>query len=498
MKFEKYIPQGIISSLADRPNISAGDLKGKFDEAEKNLGTFINARLGDIEKEFEKANVAFKHCGALNVEELPLLTTEDAGNGYYIIRGGECGYTTSPCSCTVENHELSRFLYISPYPKKIDEIYMRNLGGTTLFAVGNSSTDEVITHKVFPGEGYLTVSIPTLSDKNFEEGQEIEVYGEITLTVDDGDYVVWDGYSWVNISGHEALKEHKADYNNPHQVDAGQIPVDVKNEEYSEGTVGSLLREHEGKIEGLAQANEELSANKIKNDSDPDSPSGTVGLKLFELEKGLTEANKKIDNYHNEVNDTAVFEYMGSIDPNRNMPSLTIDDDGKVYNISEDAAHIPNYIRAPKAGTILDYSTHTILELSDAGKKAVGGLEVGDKIDLYDDDTGEGFFNVTVLYIDYGEVWFDAYIESDDSRNGMLVTLECAKYIDLKAGDNIVWTGYSWDNLSGSFEVTTTDEVAEGNNLPVTSDGVFKTVGDINKALEEIIAIQNRLMGVSE
>ena len=69
-------------------------------------------------------------------------------------------------------------------------------------------------------------------------------------------------------------------------------------------------------------------------------------------------------------------------------------------------------------------------------------------------------------------------------------------HLSLKAGDNIVSTGFTWDKLSGSFEVETTDEVAEGNNLPVTSDGVFKTVGNIETALDNIIAQQNSIIEI--
>lgn len=455
MELEKYIPQATVSKLADRPKDSAAELKAKFDEAEKNIGEYINEKLiPELEEMEEYSNIAFRYTGTIaSGDEMPVLTTSDAGKVYNILDDRTYEYTCIWEGAVTKTDNYT-YIYVSGIYDNIHNVYRV---GYDQFVT--SKTDKTKTIKVFYDGRDESGDARFKYDYNYEPKILFENKEEVIVTIDTnikllrGENIVWTGHFWNKLS---CDTDYKVEKDSCYPVQSG--------------AVYNAIKEHSDNKENPHN----VTASQIAFDDTSNMPDGTAGKKLVELDEGLEKVNKRIDNYHDEVNSTVVFEYMGNINPNKNMPSLSVDDDGKVYNISEDAAHIPSYIRAPKAGTILDYSTHTILELSDAGKKAVGGLKLGDKIDLYDEDTGEGFYNVTVSYISDKELWFDAYIEADDFRNGMLVTLECAKYIDLKAGDNIVWTGYSWDNLSGSFEVETTDEIEEDNILPVQSGAVFE------------------------
>ena len=54
MELEKYIPQATVSKLADRPKLTAEELKRTFDEAEKDIAEYLNDKLvPKIEGEFK-------------------------------------------------------------------------------------------------------------------------------------------------------------------------------------------------------------------------------------------------------------------------------------------------------------------------------------------------------------------------------------------------------------------------------------------------------------
>lgn len=56
MELEKYEPQATVSKLADRPKLTAAELKTTFDEAEKDIAEYLNDKLiPEINKNFEGA-----------------------------------------------------------------------------------------------------------------------------------------------------------------------------------------------------------------------------------------------------------------------------------------------------------------------------------------------------------------------------------------------------------------------------------------------------------
>lgn len=198
MEFEKYIPQATVSKLADRPKDSAAELKAKFDEAEKNIGEYINEKLIPKLEEMKKySNEAFRHAGSVGPRDIPTLTVEDKGRVYNIRSSGTLKYTITYDGVVSEN-SFSNYLYLTGSYDGIEDEYLRSLKKIQIVSEDCSSyahwgfTDgqETVFHLEAENGHY----------KEFKSGSEVTVSIEAELPLQFGDNIVWDGYYWDKLS----------------------------------------------------------------------------------------------------------------------------------------------------------------------------------------------------------------------------------------------------------------------------------------------------------
>lgn len=351
MELEKYIPQATVSKLADRPKMAAEDLKRKFDEAERNLGDFINGSLVEIEKEFEKV--------------------EQDGNQK---------------ETEIQNNERK-------------------------------------------------------------------------------------------------IEEHKADYNNPHQITASQIPAD-KDLISPPGTVGWGLQELGLSIkaakEGLelhaAQINNphNVKAEQIlvENGEDPLFGEGsTVKQALYILYDTCAEASNAVEehktNYKNPHNVTKEQVGLSSVD-----------------NTSDLDKPLSNAMKSALNGKL---SVEMVYNPDDCYSVGISKLYYV----FYQFSTEEKGNYYLLSFAENHPEFVTTYPPSENEYTLNVIQYKFAGGDVKKRAGKLFYKEYDGEHTYLDREWSEWSEY-------VTDAVLEEKIGDIDEALEEIIAIQNQLMGVSE
>lgn len=221
---------------------------------------------------------------------------------------------------------------------------------------------------------------------------------------------------------------------------------------------------------------------------------------LSEIEAKLdTKADKKDTYTKSEVDSKfgGVYRYCGSATVNQNMYGITATPQraGDVYNIATGGTisgstrvSIPIEIPYPEDDPLYMETAN----VDDVNVLATVVADPNNAVFIGAKGTNDYYINpkaviriTEFMWLDngYGEVRFEYLSPPED---GVLDTenweITGAEYqFDVKSGDNVVWNGKIWDILAGTVDTS---------NFATKDD-----IGDIETALDNIITVQNSLIG---
>lgn len=546
MEFEKYTVKGGIQQLPDRPKDSAAELKAKFDEAEKNIGEYINEKLIPKLEEMKKySNEAFRHAGSVDPRDIPTLTVEDKGRVYNIGNSGTLKYTITYDGVVSEN-SFSNYLYLTGSYDGIEDEYLRSLKKIQIVSEDCSSyahwgfTDgqETVFHLEAENGHY----------KEFKSGSEVTVSIEAELPLQFGDNIVWDGYYWdklscdvvdyvsENVSApvqsgavYNAIKEHSDNTEDFHGLPltkgSGENSLQQKNTQangkasFSEGmeTIASGDCSHSAGYKTRAQGMYSF-AQGLRSEA---RGHRSCAQGYHTVAQGENQHARGKFNIIDNENKYADIVGNGTSDEDRSN-AYTLDWDGNVEFAGEVKAK----------GEALESTANKVTAINEnsTDEQYPSAKAVWDKFnekiidknvsssDDFDEFTAD-YFNLTqggsVILKGFITNEYNSYIlfvqaghEDVLSTHQTLLITNC--YGRRTSLMTRIYTSNKWsewesylttDSVRNDLTSTSTTSPLSANQGKVLNEkigDIDEKIGAVDEALEEIIAIQNQLMGVSE
>lgn len=210
MELERYIPQGNVSKLADRPKNSAAELKAVFDEAEKNIGEYINEKLIPEIEEMD-AEIGKK----ANSTDMENMGTDLGGRIDDI--GTKCNRLSENLDYHVNNYEENPHnVTASQIPADKDLISPPGTVGWELQELGLSikaANEDLELHAA-----QINNPHNVKAEQILVENGEDPLFGEGS-TVKQALYTLYDACADAS----NAVEEHKTNSKNPHNVTKEQV-----------------------------------------------------------------------------------------------------------------------------------------------------------------------------------------------------------------------------------------------------------------------------------